>query len=149
MRIDKIVSMRDRSGTSTIGILFAASALVISALTGGCITTDEARSQNASSAHVLKDINFSVPLNVQVARLPGVSMSKSGALRVRRALSPPLIVVDGTQMAIKHGDLSFLNPADVASIEVVKGPEAAFYGQLGISGVIEVTTKHEEAIRSR
>lgn len=119
-------------------------------LVGACVTTDptnEARSPEASSALVLKDIDLSLPLNVQVARLPGVFLSKSGELRIRRALGPPLVVVDGRQLGI--GGLATLDPADVARIEIVKGPQTASYGQRGMRGVLEVTTKHEMARRRR
>lgn len=53
--------------------------------------------------------------------------------------SSPLIVIDG--MPVPDG-LSFLNPADVESIEVLKdAASAAIYGSRGASGVIIVTTK--------
>lgn len=53
--------------------------------------------------------------------------------------SSPLIVIDG--MPVPDG-LSFLNPADVESIEVLKdAASAAIYGSRGASGVIMVTTK--------
>jgi TonB-linked SusC/RagA family outer membrane protein len=51
----------------------------------------------------------------------------------------PLIVVDGLPIA---DGLSFLNPADIESIEVLKdAASAAIYGSRGASGVIIVTTK--------
>jgi TonB-linked SusC/RagA family outer membrane protein len=53
--------------------------------------------------------------------------------------SSPLIVIDG--MPVPDG-LSFLNPGDVESIEVLKdAASAAIYGSRGASGVIMVTTK--------
>jgi TonB-linked SusC/RagA family outer membrane protein len=49
-----------------------------------------------------------------------------------------LIVIDGLQ----GGDLSSLNPNDIASIEVLKDASAtAIYGSQGANGVILVTTK--------
>ncbi len=51
----------------------------------------------------------------------------------------PLIVVDGLPVP---DALSFLNPADIESIEVLKdAASAAIYGSRGASGVIIVTTK--------
>jgi hypothetical protein len=51
----------------------------------------------------------------------------------------PLIVVDGLPIA---DGLSFLNPADIESIEVLKdAASSAIYGSRGASGVIIVTTK--------
>jgi len=50
----------------------------------------------------------------------------------------PLVVVDG----IQGGDLSTLNPNDIASIDVLKDASAtAIYGIRGSNGVIIVTTK--------
>ncbi|NBO79614.1 MAG: SusC/RagA family TonB-linked outer membrane protein, partial [Actinobacteria bacterium] len=51
----------------------------------------------------------------------------------------PLVVVDGQ---ITPDGLTFLNPADVESVEVLKdAASAAIYGSRGSSGVILVTTK--------
>ena len=51
----------------------------------------------------------------------------------------PLVVVDGQ---ITPDALTFLNPADVESVEVLKdAASAAIYGSRGSSGVILVTTK--------
>lgn len=64
-------------------------------------------------------------------RIRGVSSVNAGA--------NPLVVVDGHPVA---DGLSFVNPADVESIEVLKdAASAAIYGSRGASGVILVTTK--------
>jgi TonB-linked SusC/RagA family outer membrane protein len=50
----------------------------------------------------------------------------------------PLYVVDGVLM----GDISFLSPSDIESIDVLKdAASAAIYGSQGANGVILVTTK--------
>ena len=87
-------------------------------------------------------------------RLSGVSIVQSSGqpgsgatIRVRGANSllgdgGPLLVVDG----IIGGSLSSLNPADIASIEVLKDASAtAVYGSRAANGVILVTTKTPEA----
>lgn len=52
----------------------------------------------------------------------------------------PLYVVDGT---IIQGDISNLNTADIASIEVLKDASAAgIYGSRAANGVILISTKH-------
>ena len=52
----------------------------------------------------------------------------------------PLYVVDGTIVDV--GGLDYLNPADIASIEVLKdAASAAIYGSRGGAGVIIITTK--------
>lgn len=71
------------------------------------------------------------------------------------ASSKPLIVIDGMQMDINSDEsatssmslsgsdpLSFLNPVDIQSIEVLKDASAtAIYGARGANGVILITTK--------
>jgi TonB-dependent starch-binding outer membrane protein SusC len=51
----------------------------------------------------------------------------------------PLIIVDGTPVS---GSLSWLNPNDIAHIEVLKNPDqTAIYGLRGANGVIVISTK--------
>ena len=49
----------------------------------------------------------------------------------------PLYVVDG----ITVNDISYLNPRDVKSIDVLKDASAAIYGSQGANGVILINTK--------
>lgn len=55
--------------------------------------------------------------------------------------SAPLIVVDG--VALQQGaNLGFLNPQDIARIDLLKNPsETAIYGVRGGNGVIVISTK--------
>lgn len=86
-------------------------------------------------------------------RMAGVSvLSGSGnptednTIRVRginsiTAETGPLVVIDG----FIGGSLQSLNPADIASIEVLKDASAtAVYGSRGANGVILVTTKNPD-----
>ncbi|MGY6647838.1 TonB-dependent receptor [Wenyingzhuangia sp. IMCC45574] len=82
-------------------------------------------------------------------RAAGVTVSRSGnpggnvKVRVRGVNSitgnnDPLIVIDG----VFGGDLSTLNPNDIATFDVLKDASAlAVYGSRGSNGVILVTTK--------
>jgi TonB-linked SusC/RagA family outer membrane protein len=82
--------------------------------------------------------------------VPGLSVTSSpnakggGNLRVRgrssiNAGTTPLIVLDGI---IYPGDLSDINPNDIATVDVLKdASSAAVYGAKAASGVILVTTK--------
>ena len=80
-------------------------------------------------------------------RVPGLIIGPSApgsmpSIRVRgtssiNASNEPLILVDGTERA----DISDLNPRDVKSVEVLKGPSAAIYGVRSAAGVILITTK--------
>lgn len=49
----------------------------------------------------------------------------------------PLYVVDGVPLLFAPS----MNPLDIATIEVLKGSEAALYGVRGANGVIVITTK--------
>jgi TonB-dependent SusC/RagA subfamily outer membrane receptor len=64
-------------------------------------------------------------------------------LRGNRSLignNQPLTVVDG---AIFYNDISTLNPADIESINILKGSSAsAIYGSDASNGVMLITTKH-------
>jgi len=99
-------------------------------------------------------------------RAAGVTVGSSGGtvgtgarIRIRGANSvslsnEPLIVVDGVRMdnspmstSIGVGGQGFsrfedLNPEDIESIEIVKGPAAAaLYGTAGANGVLQITTR--------
>lgn len=86
-------------------------------------------------------------------RVAGVQItSNSGApgsaLRIRvRGIgsvnnSDPLYVVDG----IPVDDIDYLNPSDIASVEILKDASAqAIYGSRGANGVVLITTKSGKA----
>ncbi|MFD2036308.1 SusC/RagA family TonB-linked outer membrane protein [Belliella marina] len=84
-------------------------------------------------------------------RAPGVNVSTNSGrpggqtnVRIRgnnsvNASNSPLYVVDGV---IGAGPINYLNPNDIASMEVLKDASAtAIYGARGANGVIIVTTK--------
>lgn len=55
--------------------------------------------------------------------------------------SQPLFVIDG--FAMENFDISSIDPSDIGSMEVLKGPSAiAIYGARGGNGVILITTKN-------
>lgn len=59
--------------------------------------------------------------------------------------SSPLYMVDGVQT----GDISYLNPADIESVDVLKdAASAAIYGSQGANGVVLITTKRGKAGQS-
>jgi TonB-linked SusC/RagA family outer membrane protein len=58
----------------------------------------------------------------------------------------PLVVIDGV---VTNGGISDIDPADVASIEIVKGAAgAALYGSRAQAGVIEITTLTGSRLKS-
>ncbi|WP_258098924.1 SusC/RagA family TonB-linked outer membrane protein [Marinoscillum pacificum] len=60
--------------------------------------------------------------------------------------SGPLYVVDG----VLTGDVSYLNPADIASVDILKdAASAAIYGSQAANGVVLITTKKGSAGKTR
>lgn len=63
-----------------------------------------------------------------------------GTTSLNEGASNPLYVVDG--VVVGNGDIDYLNPNDIESIEVLKdAASAAIYGARSAAGVILVTTK--------
>ncbi len=117
------------------------------------------------AASVTEQKPVSTVEDVLTARAPGVQVmqgTQTGAgarVRIRGTSSlslsnDPIYIVDGTRVANDRGSASFttggtypsrigdLNPDDIESIEVVKGPSAAtLYGTDAANGVIVIKTK--------
>jgi TonB-linked SusC/RagA family outer membrane protein len=85
-------------------------------------------------------------------KVAGLSVVNSGTpgqepdIRIRGTVSvnevKPLYVVDG----IFQDNISFLNPNDIESIEILKDPSSlAIFGIRGATGVIAITTKRAKA----
>jgi TonB-dependent SusC/RagA subfamily outer membrane receptor len=80
---------------------------------------------------------------------PGVTVTQTNngdyAISIRGPSSftgndSPLVVVDGVAI---QGSMLWINPHDVARIDVLKTPDqTAIYGVRGANGVIVITTKH-------
>lgn len=92
----------------------------------------------------LEDLLDGRVAGVRVYRTAGGSM----AVRIRGASSvngsnEPLYVVDGMPVSPDpFGGVAFLNPDDVASIDVLKDAgAAAIYGSRGANGVVIIKTK--------
>jgi TonB-linked SusC/RagA family outer membrane protein len=78
------------------------------------------------------------PLSQGTIQIRGMSSLNSG--------NGPLFVIDG----ILNDDASFLNPQDIASIEVLRdAASAAIYGVRGANGVILITTKNGQEGKAR
>jgi len=54
----------------------------------------------------------------------------------------PLVLFDGVET-----DLDSINVYDVASVDVLKGPEALIYGERGMYGVISIRSKTEKIMK--
>ena len=73
-------------------------------------------------------------------KVPGVQIVGT-SIRIRGINSnnntDALIILDGMEVS----DVSDVNPADVASVEVLKDSEATLYGMRGANGVVIIKTK--------
>lgn len=87
-----------------------------------------------------------------VGRYPGVEVRRSpdGGMSIRirggstlSGSGEPLYLVDGVEVFVAPGrGLDWLNPADIADIEVLKdATSTTMYGVRGANGVIRITTK--------
>lgn len=83
-----------------------------------------------------------------MGRFPGVHVLPTPAggfsIRIRSASNgEPLYIVDGMPVEVTPGRrLDWLDPADIASIDVLKNPaETSMYGGRGANGVILIKTK--------
>lgn len=110
----------------------------------------------------LTDLISGRSAGVQVLHQSGLAGS-TPRIRIRGLNSPamsndPIVVVDGvrvdnstgpstgTGLALRGGRLNDLNPEEIESIEIAKGPSAAtLYGTDAANGVIVVTTKRGRA----
>jgi len=105
------------------------------------VTSDELARQPAAS---LEQLLAGRIAGVTVTRAPGGGISvRIGGPTSFYLTNEPLYVVDGLPVEPgPSGTLSWLNPHDIASIEVLKyGASTAIYGVRGANGVIVIKTK--------
>lgn len=108
--------------------------------TGANFKVDGEDIQKLSTTSALQGLQGQTP-GVQITSTsgqPGAGMR----VVIRGAGSPsgtgPLYIVDGVQT----GDISYLNPADILSVDVAKdASSAAIYGSRGSNGVVFITTR--------
>jgi TonB-dependent starch-binding outer membrane protein SusC len=109
-------------------------------ITGAVASVDVDAAKKQSNASVLKAMDATVPgVTLQTSGSPG---SRS-TVRVRGISSfqnnDPLYIVDGTP--VQDSYVNFLNPQDIASIQVLKDASAAsIYGSRASNGVVVIET---------
>ncbi len=160
--------------TATLNVSMTQSAINLSeVVVTGTAGNQERKAQAAlvasvSAADIVKDAPITSVANLLQSRVPGVALSgQSGTagsatiIRIRGASSinlsnQPLLFVDGVrinegqtragQSGQQFDRLNDLNPEEIESIEVVKGPAAAtLYGADASAGVIQIITKKGRA----
>ena len=156
-------------GSLTVDFELATDAIALDALlVTGTAGRQERRAQGATIANVsVAQVKEVAPVasvgQILQARVPGVSLTQgsgvSGSgqqIRIRGASSislsnEPLIYVDGVRVDTRLLEVSAgavlsalndINPDEIESIEIVKGPAAAtLYGADASAGVIQIITK--------
>lgn len=126
---------------TALGIEREAKALTYAAQT---VNTDEL--SQARELNVVNSLSGKVA-GLTIARSGGgVGSASRVILRGERSIagnSEPLYVVDGVPII---GDITDINPDDIAAISVLKGPNAAaLYGNRANNGAIIITTKSGQA----
>ncbi len=85
--------------------------------------------------------NYTTIYDLIRAKLPGVEVNGTSMLiRGPKSIlsdTEPLLVVDGMVV----NSISYISPIEVATLEVLKGPDASIYGSRGANGVILITLK--------
>lgn len=145
-------------------------------VTGTAQATQKRAIGNAVSSFSAEQVTDAVPVTdaqqLLQGRTPGLTLIADGgaagdgsAIRLRgsgslNASYEPIVFVDGVRIlsgtnnfddqcgSVTHctDALDFINPADIESIEVIKGPAAAtLYGAQAASGVIQIFTKKGRA----
>lgn len=102
-------------------------------------STSRKEDSTGSISRVVPDDNISAYpdiLSYLEGRVAGVTV-ENGQVFIRGNEEEPLFIVDGIEVM----DVSFINPNDVRSVDVLKGPEASIYGSKGMNGVIVISTK--------
>jgi len=95
-----------------------------------------------------------------IRMVPGVHVTRNGGpgqtsdFYIRGAKTDQvLVLIDGIEMNDssligRNADLSLLDPADIQSVEVLRGPQSALYGGDAMGGVINIITKRGEGAPS-
>ncbi|MCZ8203314.1 SusC/RagA family TonB-linked outer membrane protein [Gemmatimonas sp.] len=160
--------------TTSLNFEMSTSAINLSeVVVTGTAGNQERKAQSAlvasvTAADIIKDAPVTNVANLLQSRVPGVALSsQSGTkgtatqIRIRGASSinlsnQPLVFIDGVrvnegiigsgQSGQAYDRFNDLNPDEIESIEVVKGPAAAtLYGADASAGVIQIITKKGKA----
>jgi TonB-linked SusC/RagA family outer membrane protein len=146
------------NGRSTIDVTLAADVTALSEVVVVGYGTQEKRDVTSSISKISGEAITVIPtgntMDALKGQIAGVDVLQQGGrpgqpatitIRGRRSLTAsndPLFVVDGIPMTSGTNSISDFNPADIASVEVLKDAASqAIYGSRGSNGVILITTK--------
>jgi TonB-dependent SusC/RagA subfamily outer membrane receptor len=106
--------------------------------------------QSYSTVKPNEDRKSNASFGDMLQRLPGVQVTGQGRnIRVKvsgtdsfMSNTDPLFVLNGSSVGTDVSTiLSTVNPNDISSLRVLKGPDASIYGTRGANGVILIRTK--------
>ncbi|HEY7232585.1 MAG TPA: SusC/RagA family TonB-linked outer membrane protein [Gemmatimonadaceae bacterium] len=168
------------AGNATVDFLLQSSAVQIDQVVVTATGATERKRENGNDVGIIKpgdNLSLAAEPNLTsalAAKTPGLTITQGAGtagtaarIRIRGANSvslsnDPLLIVDGVRMdnstdsfgpGVGGASISRfddINPEDVESIEVLKGPAAsALYGTAAANGVIQVTTKRGAAGRTQ
>ena len=131
------------------GVIELAEIVVFGGLTP-VLTTEYGRAYTVLTAEEIEEKQIA-HLADALRALPGVSVNRAGAygnltqIRIRGAEgNHTLVLIDDVEVSAPENgeyDLAGLIAADIARIEVLRGPQSSLYGSNAIGGVISITTK--------
>ncbi len=167
------------NGTTTADFSLASAATQLDQVLITATGQTERKRENGNAVATIDTSNITLAAtqnfsDVLAARSPGVSVTTSGGttgggsrVRVRGSNSislsnDPLLIIDGVRVDNGSASSSIgvggqvpsrfndINPEEIESIEIIKGPAAAaLYGTAASNGVIQITTKKGRAGRTR
>lgn len=159
-------------GTATVTITLAAAVISLDEVVITATGESQRRRETGNSVATVKPSTERLATSTNIAQVlqaqaPGVSISSSGGtqgsaprIRIRGINSvslsnEPLLIIDGVRASNEIAGtgtggvggqvpsrLNDINPEDIESIDVIKGPAAAaLYGTAAANGVIQIRTK--------
>lgn len=121
----------------------------------GQTETEIGSSVSIITGEEIEKLGFDFALDA-VASAPGVTINQNGSyggaasVRIRGASTgQTLVLIDGVPVgdpSVTDGGFNFayLDTADIARIEVLKGPQSTLWGSDAIGGVVSITTRRPE-----
>jgi outer membrane receptor protein involved in Fe transport len=138
----------------TADLVLVAEAAVVEGVTiAGVAPTIDATPGAATAFLPAADLAVRVPATLaqSLENVPGLSFISDGqgAVPAIRGLARgrSLIMLDGSRVSSERragANASFLDPADVSSIEVARGPGSVAYGSDAFGGIIAIRTRQAE-----
>lgn len=140
------ISLKAKTGSVSDVVVVGYGAQKKIDLTGAVSTVDAKTIENRPIVNAVDGLQGAAP-GLIVTRSSGQPGLEGWSLNVRgfsslNGTNQPLVVIDG----VPNGNLTTLNPMDIATISVLKdAAAAAIYGAKAASGVVIITTKMGKA----